>query len=207
MIPALRWVYYYKLDVRNNDDVTLVIDNLPEEWKKIDVLINNAGLAVGLEKLHNGTPAGWDTMFDTNVKGFLYVYRAVITRMIERKSGHIINLSSIAGHQVYDSGNVYCATKYAVDALTQAMQIELVDTPIRVTAISPGMVETDFSLVRFSGDIKKAGNVYKGIHALTAEDIADAVVYCATRPAHVNINDLIIMPTNQANVYTIYKET
>jgi len=197
----------YKLDVRNSEEVLSTINNLPDEWENIDILINNAGLALGIEKLQDSDPGNWDTMIDTNVKGMLYVYKAVIPGMIRRNSGYIINLSSIAGHQVYTGGNVYCASKFAVDALTQAMQIELVETPIRVTAISPGMVETDFSLVRFSGDSEKAANVYKGIDPLTAEDIADAIVYCVTRPPHVNINDMIIMATNQANAYTVYKKS
>jgi len=197
---------FFKFDVRNRREAEKLIDSLPDNFKNIDVLVNNAGLALGTDKIQDGNPEQWDILIDTNIKGLLYISKAIIPCMVERGSGHVINISSIAGHQVYAGGNIYCATKYAVDAITKAMQIDLVDTQIRVTAISPGMVETEFSLVRFEGDSEKAKNVYKGIQVLTPEDVADAVVYCATRPLHVNINDLIIMSTNQASTYAIHKE-
>ncbi len=195
----------YRMDVTDKKDVDSVFNSMPESWKSIDILINNAGLAKGVEKIHEGYAENWEVMIDTNIKGFLYVARAITPGMVERKSGHIINLCSIAGHQVYLGGNIYCATKHAVNALTQAMQIELVDTPIRVTAISPGMVETEFSMVRYNGDEEKAKNVYQGLKPLTAEDIADTALFCATRPPHVNINDVIIMPVNQASAYAVYR--
>ncbi|MFC1557080.1 SDR family NAD(P)-dependent oxidoreductase [candidate division KSB1 bacterium] len=197
---------YYKLDVRNKHEIDRVVGSLPETWKHIDILVNNAGLAKGLDPIAEADTDDFDTMIDINIKGLLYTTRALSPGMIERGTGHIINLSSIAGHQVYHGGGVYCATKYSVDAITQALQIELVGTPVRVTSISPGMVETDFSMVRFKGDEARAKAVYQGLKPLSPEDIADAIVYCATRPPHVNINDMIIMPTNQANVYTIHKE-
>lgn len=196
-----------KLDVTDNESIVEAVESLPEEWEKIDILINNAGLALGTDPIFEADIENWETMIDTNVKGLLYISRAIIPGMIERGSGHIINLSSIAGHQVYVGGNVYCATKHAVGALTQALQIELVATPLRVSSVSPGMVETEFSIVRFFGDKSRADAVYDGIDALTAEDVADAVAFCATRPAHVNINDLIIMPTNQANVYSLHRNS
>ncbi|MFC1477685.1 SDR family oxidoreductase [candidate division KSB1 bacterium] len=196
-----------KLDVRKQKEVNDAVDSLPGDWKNIDILVNNAGLARGVETIADGDLTNWDIMIDTNIKGLLNVSRKIIPIMKQRKAGHIINLGSIAGHQVYHGGNIYCATKHAVNALTQAMQIELVDTPIRVSSVSPGMVETEFSMIRFNGDSEKAKNVYKGLQPLTAEDIADAVVFCATRPPHVNINDLIIMPVNQANVYAVHRES
>lgn len=196
-----------KLDVCDKEAVQDAVESLPDDWKDIDILINNAGLALGTDPIHEADPVNWETMIDTNVKGLLYVSRSIIPGMVERGSGQIINLSSIAGHQVYQGGNVYCATKHAVDALTKALQIELVATPIRVSSVSPGMVETEFSTVRFFGDKTKADAVYEGIEALTAEDVADAVAFCASRPSHVNINDIIIMPTNQACVYALHRKS
>jgi len=196
----------FKLDVMSNENVRHFIGELPTDWQAVDILINNAGLSQGLAKVQNGLLEDWETMLDTNVKGLLYVTRAILPGMIQRGSGHVINIGSIAGHQVYPGGNVYCASKFAVRALTEGMQIDVVDTPVRVSAVSPGMVETEFSLVRFKwDDEEKAANVYKGIDALTPDDVAEAVVFCATRPAHVNINDLIIMPTNQASAHVIYR--
>ncbi len=186
------------LDVRDGAAVTAVMANLPPTWAAIDILVNNAGLSRGLDKLHEGKVADWEEMIDTNIKGLLYVSRAVIPGMVARQRGHVINIGSVAGHQVYPAGNVYSATKHAVNALTQGMRMDLLGTQVRVSTVDPGMVETEFSLVRFDGDEARAARVYQGLMPLTAADVADAVVYCATRPAHVNINEIIIMPTAQA---------
>jgi len=196
-----------KLDVRDKNEVRKVLRDIPADWQNIDILINNAGLSLGLDKVQDGLFDNWDIMIDTNVKGLLYVTREILPGMIKRGSGHIINLGSIAGYLVYPSGNVYCATKHAVRALTEGMQMDVVDTPIRVSAVSPGLVETEFSLVRFKGDAEKAKNVYKGIHPLTGEDVAEAILFCLTRPTHVNINDLIIMPSNQASAMVVHRES
>lgn len=187
-------------DVRKRDEVTSVIGNLPSEWKAIDILINNAGLAVGLDHIDTGNIDDWDRMIDTNVKGLLYVTRAVAPLMVARNRGHIFNIGSIAGKDNYENGNVYCASKSAVDSLSKSMRIDLLKNNIKVTHIAPGMAETEFSLVRFKGDEEKAKVPYKGIDALTADNIADAIYYCATLPAHVCINDLVITPTQQAGV-------
>jgi NADP-dependent 3-hydroxy acid dehydrogenase YdfG len=192
-------------DVRKKDEVASVIGNLPAEWKAIDILVNNAGLAVGLDHIDTGNIDDWERMIDTNVKGLLYVTRAVAPLMVDRGKGHIINIGSIAGKEAYENGNVYCATKSAVDALSKSMRIDLLKNNIKVTHIAPGMAETEFSLVRFKGDEEKANTIYKGIDALTADDIADAIYYCATLPAHVNINDLVITPTQQAGVNNNYR--
>lgn len=186
------------LDVRDQPAVEEAIHGLPTAWAAIDILVNNAGLSRGLDKLHEGKLADWEEMIDTNIKGLLYVSRAVIPGMVTRRRGHIINIGSIAGHQVYPSGNVYSATKHAVAALTQGMRMDLLGSEVRVSTVDPGMVETEFSLVRFRGDEPRAAKVYQGLTPLAPEDVADAVVYCATRPAHVNINEIIIMPTAQA---------
>ena len=187
-------------DVRNQKDVSKVIESLPSEWKNIDILVNNAGLAVGMSHIDNGTIDDWDRMIDTNIKGLLYVTRAVSPLMVERNSGHIFNIGSIAGLEAYENGNVYCATKAAVTTLSRSMRIDLLKHNIKVTNIAPGMADTEFSIVRFKGDKDKADSVYKGIDALTAEDIADVIYYCATLPAHVCINELVITPTQQASV-------
>ena len=187
-------------DVRKRDEVASIIGSLPAEWKAIDILINNAGLAVGLDHIDTGNIDDWDRMIDTNVKGLLYVTRAVAPLMVARNKGHIFNIGSIAGKEAYENGNVYCASKFAVDALSKSMRIDLLKNNIKVTHIAPGMAETEFSLVRFKGDEEKAKVPYKGIDALTADDIADAIYYCATLPAHVCINDLVITPTQQAGV-------
>jgi len=188
-------------DVRKKEEVESVIASLPEEWKKIDILVNNAGLAVGLSHIQDGDTDDWDRMIDTNVKGLLYVTRAVAPLMVARNKGHIFNIGSIAGKETYENGNVYCASKFAVDALSKSMRIDMLKNNIKVTLIAPGMAETEFSLVRFKGDEEKAKNVYKGIDALTADDIADVIYYCATLPDHVCINELVITPTQQAGVY------
>jgi NADP-dependent 3-hydroxy acid dehydrogenase YdfG len=197
--------YVAQLDLRNYEQVKLTIASLPEEWQAIDILVNNAGLALGIEKIQDGVLENWETMIDTNVKGLLYVTKEILPGMLRRNNGHIFNIASIAGIQVYPGGNVYCASKSAVLALTEGMLVDLVHTPIRVTAISPGMVETEFSFVRFKGDTERASKVYKGIQALTGEDVANAVIFCATRPPHVTISELVIIPTNQANAYVTYK--
>ena len=185
------------LDVRDRDAVNATVDALPEAWRDIDILLNNAGLSRGLDPLHAGDHQDWDEMIDTNVKGLLWVSRAVIPGMVERDRGHVINIGSVAGHEVYPGGNVYCATKFAVDALGKGMQIDLKGTRVRVSNVDPGMVETEFSLVRFHGDAERADGVYRNFPPLTAGDVADAVVFCATRPAHVNVSDLILWPTDQ----------
>ena len=192
-------------DVRKQTEVSSVIEKLPAEWKNIDILVNNAGLAVGLSHIDSGIIEDWDRMIDTNVKGLLYVTRAVAPLMVARNSGHIFNIGSIAGKESYENGNVYCASKSAVDSLSKSMRIDLLRNNIRVTHIAPGMAITEFSIVRFKGDEEKADAVYKGIEALTGADIADAVYYCASLPQHVCINDLVITPTQQANVSNSYR--
>ncbi|POY38327.1 NAD(P)-dependent oxidoreductase [Solitalea longa] len=186
-------------DVRKLEEVKAAVEVLNDDWKQIDVLLNNAGLSIGLEPIQQGGFEDWETMIDTNVKGLLYVTRLISPLMVQRKSGHIINLGSIAGKETYANGNVYCATKHAVDSLNKAMRIDLLPHNIKVTAINPGAVETEFSIVRFKGDVEKAKNVYKGFEPLTATDIADTIYYVASLPPHVNINDLTIMPTAQAS--------
>ena len=192
-------------DIRDPKQVEEMIDSLSENWKKIDVLVNNAGLAAGFSPVQSGDLEDWEQMIDTNVKGLLYITRKVSPLMIENGHGHIINISSIAGKEVYENGNVYCATKHAVDALTKGMRIDLVKHNIKVTSISPGAVDTEFSLIRFKGDNDRASKVYEGFTPLFAADIADAIIFAITRPPHVNINDMLIMPTAQANASTIYR--
>lgn len=185
-------------DVRDKENINYVLETLPAEWKNVDVLVNNAGLSQGLDPIDKGDTDDWDRMIDTNVKGLLYVTKVVSNWMVERKQGHIINIGSIAGKEVYPNGNVYCATKHAVDALNKGMRIDLLPHGIKVTAINPGMVETEFSIVRFKGDENRAKKVYDGLAPLMAQDIADAIWYVVSRPAHVNISDMLIMPTAQA---------
>lgn len=189
-------------DVRDEMAVMTTIGNLPADWKKIDVLVNNAGLALGRDLFEEGSLDDWNTMIDTNIKGFLYVAKAVSQLMAAQKKGHIINLGSVAGKEVYEKGNVYCATKFAVDALNKAMRIDLLRHGIKVTGIHPGAAETEFSLVRFKGDASTAKSIYNGLIPLTAEDVADAIWYTTTLPDHVCINELVITCTQQAN--TIY---
>jgi len=186
-------------DVREEKSVFDSITSLPEEWKKIDVLINNAGLAVGRDYFDEADLDDWNTMVDTNIKGFMYVAKAVSQLMALRKRGHIINMGSVAGKQVYEKGNVYCATKFAVDAMNQGMRIDLLRHNIKVTAIHPGAAETEFAIVRFKGDEKTAKTVYDGIQPLSADDVADVIYYCTTLPSHVCINDLVITCTQQAD--------
>lgn len=192
-------------DVRSNDEVTKAVDSLPAEWKNIDVLVNNAGLAAGLNTIQEGAIDDWERMIDTNVKGLLYMTRCIAPLMVKRRQGHIINIGSIAGKEVYPNGNVYCATKHAVDALTKATRIDLLPHNIRVSQIAPGMAETEFSIVRFHGDTDRAKTAYKGFAPLTAEDIAETTWFIATRPPHVCINDVLIMPTAQANSTTLIR--
>lgn len=193
-------------DVRNRAETASVIAALPDEWKNIDILVNNAGLASGMDHIDKGNIDDWESMIDTNIKGLLYVTRAVAPLMVERNVGHIFNISSIAGKEEYEYGNVYCASKHAVDSLSRSMRIDLLRNNIKVTNIAPGMADTEFSLVRFKDDKEKAAAVYKGIMALTGEDIADAIFYCAGLPAHVCINDLVITATQQANVNYNYRK-
>ena len=192
-------VYAFKMDVRNKTEVEWCINSLPDEWREVDILINNAGLARGLSYFYEDEIADWEEMIDTNVKGLLYVTRFILPGMAERKRGHVINIGSIAGHEVYPKGGIYCATKHAVDAITKSLRIDTIDKNIRVSTVDPGMVETDFSKIRFYGDEEKAQKVYKGIKPLTGNDIAETILFCATRPSHVNINEIIIMPTAQAS--------
>jgi serine 3-dehydrogenase len=192
-------IFTTQLDVRDKDAVKSMVSSLPGEWKKIDILINNAGLARGLTDIDEGSYDDWDEMIDTNIKGLLYVSREIIPLMVKRKKGHVINIGSIAGHQVYPKGNVYNATKFAVNALSKTMRLDLYQKDVRVSTVDPGMVKTEFSLVRFRGDNERAKKVYEGLFPLNPEDIADAVIYCATRPLHVNIDEIIIMPAIQAS--------
>lgn len=192
-------------DVRKKADVEKVLGELPEGWKKIDVLVNNAGLAAGLGAIQDGDMDDWERMIDTNVKGLLYVTRTVAPGMIERNSGHIINVGSIAGKEVYPNGNVYCATKHAVDALTKGMRMDMLPHSIKVSQICPGAVETEFSLVRFHGDKSRADKVYEGYESLVAADIADCIWFIVSRPPHVNINDMVVMPAAQASATIFHK--
>ena len=193
-------------DVRNFDEVERYFSQLPDEWRDIDVLVNNAGLAVGLHPVHEGIVDDWERMIDTNVKGLLYMSRIVSPWMVARRRGHIVNVGSIAGKEVYPNGNVYCATKHAVDALTKGIRCDLLPYGIRVSQISPGAADTEFSMVRFKGDLERAANVYKGFEPLHAKDIAEAIWYVTQQPPHVNISDMVIMPTAQASTMLFHKE-
>ena len=190
-------------DISDRDATEAAVRSLPDDVRPIDVLVNNAGLALGREPLQDGDPDDWDTMIDTNVKGLLYISRVVAADMKARGDGHIINLSSIAAKEVYPNGNVYCATKHAVDALTKGMRLDLLPHGVRVTAIAPGMVETEFSKVRYKGDDATADQVYDGFTPLTGSDVADMIHFAATRPKHVCINDLLVMATDQGNAVTV----
>lgn len=193
-------------DVRSKEEVEKAWHSLPEEWQQPDVLINNAGLAAGADPIHDGDWDDWEQMIDTNVKGLLAVSKTVMPGMISRKHGHIINVSSIAGKEVYANGNVYCASKHAVEAITKGMRIDLLPHNIKVSSISPGMVETEFSIIRYHGDKEKADKVYEGLTPLYAEDVADAVEFMITRPAHVNVNDMLLMPAAQASAVYNHRE-
>lgn len=193
-------------DVREKNQVRESLAMLPAEWQEIDILVNNAGLAAGMDPIQSGSYEDWDQMIDTNVKGLLYMTREIAPGMCQRKKGHIINVGSIAGKEVYPNGNVYCATKHAVDALSKAMRIDLLKDGIKVTNVAPGLVETEFSMVRFKGDETRADNVYQGMTPLTGKDIADVIWYVANTPAHVTINDILVMPTAQAASTQVHRE-
>lgn len=198
-------VQILNFDIRELSEVKSNFASLSADWQQIDLLINNAGLAAGLDFIHEGDTDNWDKMIDTNVKGLLYLSRRIMPIMIKRQQGHIVNVSSIAGKETYQKGNVYCATKHAVEAITKAMRMELLPHNIRVSSVSPGAVETEFSIVRL-GDAEKAKNVYNGFEPLVAKDIADTIEFIISRPPHININDVLIMPTAQANSYTWNKK-
>ena len=193
-------------DIRNRQEVENALGSLPEQWRKIDVLVNNAGLAAGLNPLQEGSVEDWEQMIDTNVKGLLYISRFVANLMINQRSGHIVNIGSIAGVQVYENGNVYCASKHAVHALSQGMRIDLLKHGIKVTEIRPGLAETEFSLVRFKGDAESAKKPYIGLVPLSSDDIAEAILFAISRPPHVNINDMEITPTAQASSYYVFRK-
>jgi serine 3-dehydrogenase len=199
-------IHLLGLDVRDRSAVESAVGGLPDAWKAIDVLVNNAGLSRGLVKLHEGSVSDWDEMIDTNVKGLLYVSKVVLPGMVERGRGHVINVGSIAGHESYPGGNVYCATKAAVRGLTAGLRMDYVDTPIRISTVDPGMVETEFSVVRFHGDEERAKSVYKGLKPLTAGDVADVVVFIASRPEHVNVAEVLLLPEAQASATMVRRE-
>jgi 3-hydroxy acid dehydrogenase / malonic semialdehyde reductase len=199
--------YLISLDVRDRSLVTSTLAALPPEWSDIEVLINNAGLSRGLDKLYQGNMDDWEEMIDTNIKGLLYVTRSLVPKMVERNRGHIVNIGSIAGHQTYPGGNVYCGSKAAVRAISEGLKQDLLGTPIRVTSVDPGMVETEFSEVRFHGDSDRARQVYQNLTPLTAHDIADVIFFCVTRPTHVNISELLLVPTDQATATLVHRRT
>ncbi|MDZ8105116.1 MAG: SDR family oxidoreductase [Nostoc sp. DedQUE12a] len=200
-------VHLLELDVRDRSAVESAISNLPPSWSDIDILINNAGLSRGLDKLHEGSFTDWEEMIDTNIKGLLYLSRYVVPGMVSRGRGHVVNLGSIAGHQTYPGGNVYCATKAAVRAISEGLKQDLLGTPVRVTSVDPGMVETEFSEVRFHGDTERAKKVYQGVTPLTPDDIADVIFFCVTRSPHVNINEVVLMPVDQASATLVNRRT
>ena len=191
-------VHPVQLDVRDRDRVESVFQSLPPEWTEIEILINNAGLSRGMEKLHEGSIEDWEEMIDANLKGLLYVSRAIVPGLVSRGKGHIVNIGSIAGRHAYPGGNVYCASKAGVRAISQGLKLDLLGTPIRVSEIDPGLVETEFSVVRFHGDEERAKTVYDGLTPLTPDDVADVVFFCTTRPARVNISEVLLVPTDQA---------
>ena len=195
------------IDVRDRQAVESWVAGLPATWRAIDILVNNAGLARGLAPLHEGDVEDWEEMIDTNLKGLLYVTRAVLPLMVERRSGHVITIGSLAGHESYRGGNVYCATKHAVAGLIRGLAIDTLGTGVRVSSVDPGMVETEFAKVRFHGDEKRAAAVYEGLQPLTASDVADVVLFCATRPPHVNIRELVLLPSAQAGSVHVHRES
>lgn len=198
--------YVLPFDVCDREAAAAALEALPDKWKSIDVLINNAGLAVGVDKEHEGDLEEWDVVIDTNIRALLSMTRLVVPGMVERGCGHIINIGSIAGDAAYPGGSVYCASKAAVKALSDGLRIDLVDTPLRVTNIKPGLVETNFSVVRFRGDKERADNVYKGIHALTGDDIAEVAYFAASAPEHMQVAEILVMPTNQATGTIVSKK-
>ena len=193
-------------DVRKLEEVNKSLENLPDHWKRIDILVNNAGLAAGLAHIQDGEIDHWERMIDTNIKGLLYVSRAIMPLMVTNKKGHVINISSTAAKEVYENGAVYCGTKHAVDAVSKGMRIDLLKHGIKVTAIAPGLVETEFSIVRFDGDSEKAKVPYQGMKPLTGEDVAEVIWYAVNQPEHVNLNDIVITATAQANSIYVYRE-
>jgi 3-hydroxy acid dehydrogenase / malonic semialdehyde reductase len=197
--------YLIQLDVRDRIAVESALQSLPAPWSNIDILINNAGLSRGLDKLHEGNFQDWEEMIDTNIKGLLYLTRYIVPGMVERGRGHVVNIGSIAGHQTYPGGNVYCASKAAVRVISEGLKQDLLGTSVRVTSVDPGLVETEFSQVRFHGDTERAKKVYQGLTPLTPDDVADVVFFCATRPAHVNISEVMLVPTDQANATLVHR--
>ncbi len=200
-------VHSFELDVRSRSAVERAVDSLPPEWAEIDILVNNAGLSRGLEKLYMGNAEDWEEMIDTNVKGLLWVSRAVVPGMVARGRGHIVNLGSMAGENTYPNGAVYCGTKAAVQSINDGLRQDLVGTPVRVTTVNPGLVETNFSVIRFHGDTERASQVYKGLEPLVAADVADAILWAVTRPAHVNIARITLTPVAQANSTLVHRKT
>jgi 3-hydroxy acid dehydrogenase/malonic semialdehyde reductase len=198
-------VHRLALDVRDREAVLAALGALPEPWSEVDVLVNNAGMGRGLEPLHEGDAAEWDEMIDTNVKGALYAIRAVVPGMVARGRGHVVNLGSVAGREVYPGGAVYCATKHALAAITKGLRMDLLGTGVRVSTVDPGMVETEFSVVRFRGDRERAEHVYRGMTPLTAADVADAVLWAATRPPHVDVAEILLFPTDQASATMVHR--
>jgi 3-hydroxy acid dehydrogenase / malonic semialdehyde reductase len=194
-------------DVRDRASVAAALASLPPEWQPIDILVNNAGLSRGLDKLHEGNIQDWEEMIDTNIKGLLYMTRAIVPGMVERSRGHVINIGSLAGHETYPKGNVYCATKAAVRVISEGLKQDLLGTPIRVSSVDPGLVETEFSQVRFHGDADRAKTVYVNTVPLTAQDVAEVVLFCAARPAHVNISEVFMMPTAQSGATLIDRKS
>ncbi len=200
-------IHTFGLDVTDAQAVAAAIESLPEEWREIEVLVNNAGLSRGFTKLYMDDPQNWEEMIDTNVKGLLYVTRAVVPGMVERGAGHVVNLGSTAGRMTYPNGAVYCATKSAELAISRGLKQDLLGTPVRVTTVDPGMVETEFSVVRFRGDEERAAKVYEGVTPLQPEDVADAILWAATRPAHVNIHEVVMTTIDQANSFMLHRKT
>lgn len=195
-----------RLDVTDRGAVAEAISSLPEDFRTIDILFNNAGLSRGISKLQDGSVDDWEEVINANVKGVLYVTRALLPGMIERQRGHVINMGSVAGHYAYQNGAVYCLSKAAIKSLTESLKQDLLGTPIRVSSVDPGLVETEFSIVRFGGDVERAKKVYEGVKPMTAEDVADAVLFCATRPPHVNINFVMMMAVGQSTPTTVYRQ-
>ncbi|MBE9119811.1 SDR family oxidoreductase [Tychonema sp. LEGE 07199] len=205
-VASMNEIYLLELDVRDRPQVESAIAALPDAWKNIDILINNAGLSRGLDKLHEGNFQDWEEMIDTNVKGLLYMTRYIVPGMVSRGRGHVVNIGSIAGRQAYPKGSVYCASKAAVRAISDGLKQDLLGTAVRVTEIEPGLVETEFSNVRFHGDAEKAKNVYQGLTPLKADDVADVVYFCATRSPHVNISEILLVPTDQASATLVHRK-
>lgn len=195
------------LDVSDRTQVQATLKSLPAPWQEVDILINNAGLSRGLDKVHEASIQDWEEMIDTNIKGLLYMTRSLVPGMVSRGRGHVINIGSIAGHQTYPGGSVYCATKAAVKSISEGLKQDLLGTPVRVSSVDPGMVESDFSNVRFRGDTERAKKVYQGVTPLTPDDVADVIFFCATRSPHVNINEVILMPTAQASATLVSRQT